>query len=679
MPIDVRHPLLHAIVIAALCVACGGNPSVPGTDTGHGSDAGPDSHAGDAISSDGTDAISEDAGPPPCVVGLPCDDTDPCTIDDQCVDSLCVGTPYTCDDGRLCTKNNCDGVGGCLYPVKAGNCLIYNECRTHGDSNPLNTCERCDTDLNTLGWSLKADDAPCEDGNPCTFADYCKKGDCRKGLKSTCDDNNGCTADSCDPTLGCVNSAVSGSCDDDNPCTPESVCTGGVCHPTIENCDDNNPCTTDTCLPELGCAHVAFEGPCEDGDACTGDDTCINSTCVPGTALWCDDDTVCTDDHCDSVFGCYHTVVQNACCAGAVHLCNDDNPCTEDACDSNSLACTNTAIAGPCDDDNPCTINDGCIESLCEGGADNTCDDGNPCTADSCNEAVGCQNATILGPCDDGIECTTDDTCIGGQCVGDNTDCACEPEFNGGILRATELALGEKGEPGQGLDLDQNPATCAPSGQCSNGIDNGLGPIAGLANPPLADAISSADANLLFEFIDVKTNGEPFTLALYPADWVKNSCISPTTDWCDYKVEKDAITENCEPLIVLDNATINNGVLLAGGPLYSFPLNIPLFGDEPFPVYLYYGTVRANVTLFGEVVTSMTNGVIGGAVKKSLFSTALEMMDPSELPLPKETVVQLIDLILQEDIDTGAPAGPDAISAGFQFTAIPANVVGLDD
>ena len=672
------HCRLKALLFTLLFGACASSPGQAGSDSGGATDTAVATDATDTTIGDGADGQSEDAGLPPCLPGLPCDDENDCTLDDQCDAGICRGTEYTCDDKRLCTLNQCDGVGGCLFPVQAGKCLIFNECRTQGDPNPLNACERCDTDLNTLGWSPKADDAPCEDGNPCTFADYCKKGDCRKGLKSTCDDGNDCTADTCDSLQGCINSAASGACDDGNPCTPASVCSGGVCQPTNESCDDNNPCTTDTCLPDLGCAHVPFEGPCEDGNACTSNDLCINSVCEPGDTLWCDDDTPCTEDHCDAVFGCYHTLILNPCCSGALHLCNDDNPCTADSCDA-GLNCTNVPIAGACDDDNPCTIDDQCNDDVCEGGASNTCDDGNPCTADSCNEAVGCQNAVILGSCDDGIECTTGDTCLAGVCIGDTSDCACEPDFDGSILRTTSLALGEKGEPGQGLDLDVNPSTCAPSGQCSDGIDNALSPIAGLANPPLEDALSSADANLLFEFIDIKTDGQPFTLALYPADWVKESCNNPTTDWCDYKVEKDAVNENCEPLIVLDNATIENNTLRAGGPNYSFPLNIPLFGDEPFAVYLYYGTVQADITMVGNVVTSMKNGLIGGAVKKSVFSTALEMMDPSELPLPKENVVQLIDLILKEDMDTESPPGVDAISAGFQFEAIPANAVGLDD
>jgi len=665
------------LAIATLTLSCGGDGT---TSDPH--DIG-DTHSdkdGQTSDTDTTDSHAEDGTlpPPPCTVGLPCSDNDSCTINDTCTDTVCAGTPYTCDDDRPCTANECDGVGGCVFPVTSGHCLIFNVCRTHGDLNSANTCERCDIDLNKIGWSDRSDDAPCEDGNPCTFGDYCKKGTCKKGLKSTCDDQNDCTVDSCQATVGCINAPASGSCDDGNPCTPESVCTGGVCHSIAEDCDDDNPCTTDTCLPDLGCAHVAFQGACEDGDACTDEDTCVESTCVPGAPTFCSDDTECTDDHCDAVFGCYHTLVESACCSGAVHLCDDGNPCTNDSCNTTTFACNNTPHTDYCDDGNPCTVDDACNNAVCEAGFANDCNDGNPCTTDFCDESVGCQNPQFIGPCDDGIECTVDETCIDGQCVGDSSNCKCVPDFGTTVARANMLLLGEDGEPGNGLDVDQNPATCAPVGMCSNGIDNALSPLAPLANPALLDAMGSGDVNLLFELIDPKTNGQPFSLALYAADLVGSGC-DPMVDECNFEIDDQALSESCEALILLDNATIQNGVLTAGGPAYNFPLNVPLFNNEPFLLQLHYGTVRADITLLGNKVVAMTNGIIAGAVPKEIFSTALEMIDENDLPLPKETVVQLIDLILKEDVDTKPPAGPDAVSTGFRFTAIPAKIVGVEE
>ena len=48
----------------------------------------------------------------------------------------------------------------------------------------------------------------------------------------TCNDNNPCTNDSCDPASGCVFTNNTNACDDGNACTTNDVCGGGSCHGT---------------------------------------------------------------------------------------------------------------------------------------------------------------------------------------------------------------------------------------------------------------------------------------------------------------------------------------------------------------------------------------------------------------------------------------------------------------
>ena len=55
---------------------------------------------------------------------------------------------------------------------------------------------------------------------------------------SDCNDNNACTIDVCDPTVGCVNTQLI--------------------------CDDSNACTRDTCDPAQGCVYTPIS--CNDGD-----------------------------------------------------------------------------------------------------------------------------------------------------------------------------------------------------------------------------------------------------------------------------------------------------------------------------------------------------------------------------------------------------------------------------
>ncbi len=110
-----------------------------------------------------------------------------------------------------------------------------------------------------------------------------------------CDDANPCTADTCQPKVGCVHVQLGSPCDDGNPCTAGDVCAAGackagtavsgcVCKPGAgQGCDDANPCTVDTCDAKLGCKHAPLAGgvACDDGNACTSKTRCDGGTCAP--------------------------------------------------------------------------------------------------------------------------------------------------------------------------------------------------------------------------------------------------------------------------------------------------------------------------------------------------------------------------------------------------------------
>jgi hypothetical protein len=52
---------------------------------------------------------------------------------------------------------------------------------------------------------------------------------------------------------------------------------GSMLQCTPGSCDDNNPCTVDTCDPVLGCIHTPTN--CDDGSVCTVD------SCSPGGGI----------------------------------------------------------------------------------------------------------------------------------------------------------------------------------------------------------------------------------------------------------------------------------------------------------------------------------------------------------------------------------------------------------
>ncbi len=79
----------------------------------------------------------------------------------------------------------------------------------------------------------------------------------------------------------------------------------------------------------------------------------------------------------------------------------------------------------PCDDGNACVLDTYCLDGVCGNGFDLLCTDSNPCTDDSCDPVSGCAFENNAAACDDGNQCTTDDTCSGGQCVGNPGGCPC--------------------------------------------------------------------------------------------------------------------------------------------------------------------------------------------------------------------------------------------------------------
>ncbi|MSQ83268.1 MAG: DNRLRE domain-containing protein [Myxococcales bacterium] len=151
--------------------------------------------------------------------------------------------------------------------------------------------------------------AACTDSNVCTNGDTCQSGACVPGPALNCNDANGCTADSCNVTAGCVNTVQTGSCDlDSNKCTADT-CSAGNCTPGgALVCADANACTDDSCNSTTGCVYTNNTAPCTaDTNLCTLD-MCGGGTCQIGPNSKCTDGNGCTTDTCDATTGaCSYT------------------------------------------------------------------------------------------------------------------------------------------------------------------------------------------------------------------------------------------------------------------------------------------------------------------------------------------------------------------------------------
>ncbi len=323
--------------------------------------------------------------------GTLCNDGLFCTLDDICLDGVCVGVSSKCDDGDPCTVDLC------------------NEDEYECTNTPI------------------PDGSVCDDGLFCTIGELCIGGVCGDEFSRSCSDGNLCTEDFCDEENQlCVNDVLQDGteCDDGLFCTTEATCTGGVCEGGIEySCSDGNQCTEDFCDDQNSlCVNEALEDgtPCDDGAWCTVGERCTDGICGSSEPRDCSDGIAWTYDVCvEELDMCAHYPDGFPCedglfctvdswddgeCRYFPRACLDENSCTADTCDEENAACVNTALADgvACDDGLYCWIGETCTAGGCGGGEPRSCDDGNECTTDICDEAA---DTCVYIPIIDGPAC----------------------------------------------------------------------------------------------------------------------------------------------------------------------------------------------------------------------------------------------------------------------------------
>jgi len=429
--------------------------------------------------------------------GFACDDGDACTVGDQCVEMVCVpGGAANCNDGNICTDDSCDSLTGCVHQANGGACSDNNVCTSADycaggkcaggelldcDDGNICTDDGCQA---AVGCTHVANDQPCSDGNECTKGDQCQAGSCAAGGLENCDDSNLCTADSCDPALGCVYEFLSAPCDDGDDCTVNDKCFQGQCQGGAQlNCDDSNPCTDDSCDVTGICLHLANQAECSDDNACTTGDHCAGGHCVVTGELQCVDDNICTLNECDPVAGCVALLHDGPCddqnvCTTSDHChlgacistgtlqCDDGNLCTDDDCNPDT-GCAYVHNQLGCDDDNACTLDDQCTNGWCQGKTVMDCDDSNPCTNDSCHPAAGCLNGANNASCDDGDICTLGDFCQDKVCQPGPQGFSCDDD-NPCTVDSCDSQEGCAHLPGEGDCTDGD--ACTVGDHCQKGL-----------------------------------------------------------------------------------------------------------------------------------------------------------------------------------------------------------------
>ncbi|MCB9730155.1 MAG: hypothetical protein H6744_12680 [Deltaproteobacteria bacterium] len=610
-------------------LGCGGEDggADTGPDTSTTADASDTTDGSAAVDGDGGSAPGPDASPDAttdaevgCATGAPCDDGDPCTTDDVCdAAGACAGTAISCDDGLTCTADACKE-GACTHTLGGGYCLREGDtpvCVSSLASPPDNSCVFCDLSAGSPAWKPFADGAPCSDGDACTKGDVCELGACITTSAVQCPNTNPCVSSTCEPSVGCVDSPLDVPCDDGDPCTVGDLCAAGACTAGAGelDCDDADPCTLDGCTPEVGCWHVP-DTKCDDGEACTVD------TCQPDGS------------------------------------------------------CTNEPFSGPCEDGDLCTSGEVCADGVCAGGVPVSCDDDEECTADGCDPATGCTHFYVGGACDDGYSCSIEDTCVAGLCVGAKQGCGlCQTPVTDKALKVISLLMAGDANPGSGLDVDGDPLTCAPE-PCGGGVDNALSVIAALMNEPLNEALASAAVLYVVDLDKATLDGQEFPMAVLDSELTLQSQFSGCdfqSETCSYTPTQFSYGPSCEPYFGLPNATIVNGELRAGGKGYVMTMALALGGGVFIALTIVDAQVRGVVKLGGDgtQIVGLT-GVIGGATPKKQLISTIAALPSSVLPVDSATVISLLDLIVETDVDLDGDGENDGSSLAIRFDTIPA-------
>jgi hypothetical protein len=370
-----------------------------------------------------------------------CEDGNPCTSGDTCTNKLCVaGTQTACDGGGACATASCDpATGGCKLTPKTGACNDQNPCT----SDDACVGGACVATANNCPCTLDED---CDDDitNKCLGTAVCGVGGCEvlaeTGVDCSSPTDTPCAFLACDPadgTCAATTLPAGATCQPPGKCfQPGSCLANGTCNAQAVNCDDKNPCTADTCDPAIGCVHtpLAESATCDDGDACTLGTVCQSGKCAGGlNTCPCASQAVCDAkpiaNPCNGKYSC----TGGSCKLSGPVVCTPTGkePCLTRSCNPGTGTCvvSQPPAGTPCNDSNACTSNDRCTADICIGTA-KVCTDTNPCTDDTCDGGQCVNTVKNSGQCDDGDPCTANTTCETGVCGNGTFQCGCTSDAN---------------------------------------------------------------------------------------------------------------------------------------------------------------------------------------------------------------------------------------------------------
>lgn len=249
-------------------------------------------------------------------------------IDELCLDTRC-GDAFVdeaagedCDDANEISGDGCEP-GTCVF-----SCTQEGGAESCSDGDPCNGPEFCGVESHRCEAGEPAAETACElEGGTVGICSggLCAPLGCGNGVREgaeVCDDGNDDQDDGCksDCTYTCVEDI---DCSDADACTGVESCEVAT-HTCIEaavlECNDEDTCTADSCEPATGCVFTLIDA---DDDGYAEPDTCataglnggdcepLNGSIYPGALEQCDS----IDNDCDDVtdedpmdFECYEDI-----------------------------------------------------------------------------------------------------------------------------------------------------------------------------------------------------------------------------------------------------------------------------------------------------------------------------------------------------------------------------------
>ena len=452
---------------------------------------------------------------------------------------------------------------------------------------------------------------------------------------------------------------------------------------------DENACQKE-CEGRCGPSGECDCGGCDAGQGChNGSCTACEVLCVKNS---CGNISGCDCGECAEDLVCYYHLCRSCeeVCGGKE--CGDRYSCNCGSCPENHTCHPVDAV---CKCNPTCEFPDGkpyqCGSNGCDGQCGTSCSYGN-CIDHKCVCQPACAEPETGAPYDCGPDgcgstcgvCSSDDWCVEHLCAApcDLSGAA----FSQYATKAYHLSLGAGGVPGEALDVDSNPETCAPQQGCEAGLDNGLSLFFGQLsqfldiNTEFAQWLDG-DLFLILELLEPVDDGNPFVMRLYHGQkaFADGECYHQSQK-CNYYMSVDSFDPfTCEPYNSFDNAVIDNGRLKAGGPDCSVKL---LFHSASG---MWVETTVHNVTLEADVFQEQTdvgllNGVIGGVVGKQALADALYHLLGEQvggIGVSSAFFSSWLQQFLIPDFDLDSDGTAESLSFGIKFESLPANIEGV--